>query len=82
MLGYWTAAWYYVDAWRKLRSTWGTGDSWTRVYSYGPFWGDGRQADAQFQQAMTVEFGAFVRTFQWNGQAWEQDPQRSFEPLS
>ncbi|MBK8997428.1 MAG: hypothetical protein IPM35_17000 [Myxococcales bacterium] len=76
-------AWYFHDLWKRTLSTWGTGQSWTRVdlARPGPALDYPEFAAGQTQSNLTILAAhgqsGIARRFRWNGSAWVLDAQRS-----
>lgn len=75
--------WYFHDLWKRTLSTWGTGQSWTRVdlSRPGPTLDYPDFAAAQTDSNLTVLAAhgqsGIARRFRWNGKAWVLEAQRA-----
>lgn len=76
-------AWYFHDLWKRTLSTWGAGQSWTRVdlSRPGPTFDYPDFAAAQTNSNLTILAAhgqsGIARRFRWNGSAWVLDAQRA-----
>lgn len=76
-------AWYFHDLWKRTLSTWGAGQSWTRVdlSRPGPKFDYPEFAAAETQSNLTILAAhgqsGIARRFRWNGSAWVLEAQRS-----
>jgi hypothetical protein len=76
-------AWYFHDLWKRTLSTWGAGQSWTRVdlSRPGPTFDYPDFAAAETNSNLTILAAhgqsGIARRFRWNGSAWVLEAQRA-----
>ncbi|MBI3204502.1 MAG: hypothetical protein HYZ29_23395 [Myxococcales bacterium] len=76
-------SWYFHDLWKRTLSTWGGGQSWTRVDLSRPGptldYPDFAKAETDGNIVTLAAHGqtGIARRFRWNGSAWVLEAQRS-----
>lgn len=76
-------SWYFHDLWKRTLSTWGTGQTWTRVELSRPGptldYPDFAAAETEANLTTLRAHGqsGIARRWRWNGSAWVLEAQRS-----